>query len=212
MPPPLRLLKLAGSIAIRHVRNRLPGFEFGHSALEAPAFLDHHHGPGSSPALYQNLLILVRDGRDQQYIIALDKQTGKTVWKSDRPPLGVHPFRNSTNPFPLRWCSMPPGKRKWSSRALSGLSLMNRGRARKFGVWTIERGKPSPLVQSMATAWCMSARAYSVARLSSGPSEWTAKAMSPAATSPGNCPIPLDSWPRPCWWGTSFTSSATMAL
>jgi outer membrane protein assembly factor BamB len=48
--------------------------------------VDHRQGPGSSPALYKNLLILVRDGTDQQYITALDKQTGKTVWKSDRPP------------------------------------------------------------------------------------------------------------------------------
>jgi outer membrane protein assembly factor BamB len=48
--------------------------------------VDHRQGPGSSPALYQNLLFLVRDGTDQQYITALDKHTGKTVWKSDRPP------------------------------------------------------------------------------------------------------------------------------
>jgi len=49
--------------------------------------LNHHQGPGSSPALYQNLLILVRDGTDQQYVTALDQQTGATVWKTDRPPL-----------------------------------------------------------------------------------------------------------------------------
>ena len=59
--------------------------------------LDHGHGPGSSPALYQNLLVLVRDGRDQQYITALDKLTGETVWKTDRPPLRtpVREFRKS---------------------------------------------------------------------------------------------------------------------
>jgi outer membrane protein assembly factor BamB len=59
--------------------------------------LDHHQGPGSSPALYKNLLILVRDGRDQQYVAALDKQTGETIWKSDRPPLStpVREFRKS---------------------------------------------------------------------------------------------------------------------
>jgi hypothetical protein len=59
--------------------------------------LDHHHGPGSSPVLYKNLLILVRDGRDQQYVIALDKQTGKTVWKSNRPPIStpIPEFRKS---------------------------------------------------------------------------------------------------------------------
>ena len=59
--------------------------------------LEHFQGPGSSPALYQNLLILVRDGGDQQYITGLDKATGKTVWKSDRPPLStpVPMFRKS---------------------------------------------------------------------------------------------------------------------
>ena len=59
--------------------------------------LDHHHGPGSSPALYKNLLVLVRDGRDQQYVIALNKETGETAWKADRPPLStpVREFRKS---------------------------------------------------------------------------------------------------------------------
>lgn len=59
--------------------------------------LEHYQGPGSSPALYKGLLILVRDGGDQQYVTALDKETGKTVWKSDRPPLStpVPIFRKS---------------------------------------------------------------------------------------------------------------------
>jgi outer membrane protein assembly factor BamB len=43
--------------------------------------LDHQVGPGSSPILYKHLLVLVRDGRDAQYVTALDKQTGKEVWK-----------------------------------------------------------------------------------------------------------------------------------
>ncbi len=49
--------------------------------------LDHQVGPGSSPMLYKNLLVLVRDGRDVQYVTALDKQTGKQVWRTERPPL-----------------------------------------------------------------------------------------------------------------------------
>ncbi|MCX6928608.1 MAG: PQQ-binding-like beta-propeller repeat protein [Verrucomicrobia bacterium] len=49
--------------------------------------LDHQVGPGSSPVLWQNLLLLVRDGRDAQYVTALDKKTGQTVWKTDRPPI-----------------------------------------------------------------------------------------------------------------------------
>jgi outer membrane protein assembly factor BamB len=59
--------------------------------------LDHAHGPGSSPVLCGNLLVLVRDGRDQQYVVALNKTTGETVWKSNRPPLDtpVPEFRKS---------------------------------------------------------------------------------------------------------------------
>lgn len=45
---------------------------------------DHFRGPGSSPVLYKNLLIMHYDGADVQYIVALDKGTGDTVWKKDR--------------------------------------------------------------------------------------------------------------------------------
>ena len=44
----------------------------------------HYRGPSSSPVVFENLLILTMDGADVQYHIALDKQTGKTVWKTDR--------------------------------------------------------------------------------------------------------------------------------
>ena len=44
----------------------------------------HFRGPGSSPILFQNLLILTMDGSDVQYLVALDKQTRETVWKADR--------------------------------------------------------------------------------------------------------------------------------
>jgi outer membrane protein assembly factor BamB len=42
------------------------------------------HGPGSSPVLYGNLLIVSCDGRDTQYVVALDKRTGKVIWKKLR--------------------------------------------------------------------------------------------------------------------------------
>jgi outer membrane protein assembly factor BamB len=44
----------------------------------------HYRGPGSSPILYSNLLILTLDGIDLQYMAGLDKNSGKTVWKTDR--------------------------------------------------------------------------------------------------------------------------------
>jgi outer membrane protein assembly factor BamB len=46
---------------------------------------DHVQGPGSSPVLYKNLIILHLEGVDIQYIIALNKKTGKTVWMKERP-------------------------------------------------------------------------------------------------------------------------------
>lgn len=45
---------------------------------------NHHRGPASSPILFENLLVLTFDGFDVQYVVALDKRTGETVWKRDR--------------------------------------------------------------------------------------------------------------------------------
>lgn len=45
---------------------------------------NHYRGPGSSPILYQDLLIFHMDGFDYQYAIALNKKNGETVWKKDR--------------------------------------------------------------------------------------------------------------------------------
>ena len=45
---------------------------------------DHDMGPGASPIAYGSMLIMPRDGCDVQFIIALDRKTGKTVWKTKR--------------------------------------------------------------------------------------------------------------------------------
>ena len=44
----------------------------------------HLRGPGSSPVLFGETVILTMDGADVQYLIALDKKTGKDVWKTER--------------------------------------------------------------------------------------------------------------------------------
>ncbi|MBN2807417.1 MAG: PQQ-binding-like beta-propeller repeat protein [Prolixibacteraceae bacterium] len=46
---------------------------------------EHVQGPGSSPIIYKNLLILHMEGTDVQYLVALDKKTGETVWQTYRP-------------------------------------------------------------------------------------------------------------------------------
>jgi outer membrane protein assembly factor BamB len=42
------------------------------------------HGPGGSPALFEDLLIISCDGFDAQYVTALDAATGKVRWKTPR--------------------------------------------------------------------------------------------------------------------------------
>jgi outer membrane protein assembly factor BamB len=46
---------------------------------------EHMQGAAASPFIYKNLLILHIEGTDVQYVIALDKHTGKTIWKTERP-------------------------------------------------------------------------------------------------------------------------------
>jgi outer membrane protein assembly factor BamB len=45
---------------------------------------NHFRGAGSSPILYSNLFLLNFDGSDHQFVLALDKQTGRTVWEKQR--------------------------------------------------------------------------------------------------------------------------------
>ncbi len=45
---------------------------------------NHFRGAGSSPILFQNLLLMHFDGSDVQFVMALDKKTGKTVWQTKR--------------------------------------------------------------------------------------------------------------------------------
>jgi outer membrane protein assembly factor BamB len=49
--------------------------------------VDEITGPGGSPVLWNDRLIFSCDGADQQFVIALDKLTGRTIWKTPRPPM-----------------------------------------------------------------------------------------------------------------------------
>jgi len=45
---------------------------------------NHFRGAGSSPILFGDLLLMHFDGSDHQFVVALDKKTGKTVWRTER--------------------------------------------------------------------------------------------------------------------------------
>ena len=45
---------------------------------------NHFRGAGSSPILFRNLVLMHFDGSDRQFVMALDKRTGQTVWQTKR--------------------------------------------------------------------------------------------------------------------------------
>ena len=49
--------------------------------------LVHSVGPGSSPYLLKNMLVLIQDGVERQYVTALNKSTGESIWEVDRPEM-----------------------------------------------------------------------------------------------------------------------------
>lgn len=62
--------------------------------------LDHKEGPGSSPVVWKDLLILTCDGMDVQYMAALRKHDGSLAWKAKR--TGIR----ATNPdFRKAYCT-----------------------------------------------------------------------------------------------------------
>jgi len=45
---------------------------------------DHRHGPAASPVVWRDLLIVPCDGVDRQFVVALEKHTGRVRWRADR--------------------------------------------------------------------------------------------------------------------------------
>ncbi len=48
--------------------------------------VDHSVGPGSSPVIFENYVILVCDGMDRQFVACVDLESGRDLWITDRPP------------------------------------------------------------------------------------------------------------------------------
>ena len=44
----------------------------------------HGHGEGSSPTLYGNTLVVNWDHEEQSFVVAMDKHTGKELWRNER--------------------------------------------------------------------------------------------------------------------------------
>jgi len=72
------------------------------------------HGPGGSPVLYENSLIVSCDGLDVQYVVALDKLTGKIKWRKSR-----EGYQAYTTPLVVR---LPAGDQVISPGALRAIA------------------------------------------------------------------------------------------
>lgn len=51
----------------------------------------HFHGPGGSPLVWRDRVFLSCDGGDQQFLVALQKDTGETIWRVEKKH--IHPDR-----------------------------------------------------------------------------------------------------------------------
>ena len=87
------------------------------------------HGPGGSPVLYENLLIVSCDGNDIQYVAALDKLTGKTKWKKMR-----EGYQAYTTPLVVK---LPGGDQVISPGAFRAIAYEPRGGKE---IWQVRYG------------------------------------------------------------------------
>jgi outer membrane protein assembly factor BamB len=62
----------------------------------------HRWGNGSSPVLYKDLLIVYQGPGEPTFLTALDKRTGKTVWKVDEPGINSQIFGSWSTPVVVR--------------------------------------------------------------------------------------------------------------
>ena len=86
-------------------------------------------GEGSSPTLCHDILIVNRDNEDDSCIVALDKNTGKMLWKKPReeetscstPPIVEHDGKaQASSPRPARSAATTSlGKLLWESAGLT---------------------------------------------------------------------------------------------
>jgi outer membrane protein assembly factor BamB len=88
------------------------------------------HGTGGSPVIYQDLLIVSCDGNDVQFVVALDKATGKVRWKKMR-----EGYQAYTTPLVV---SLPEGDQVISPGALRAIAYEPRTGKE---IWQVKYGE-----------------------------------------------------------------------
>ncbi len=94
--------------------------------LPLPAFANFH-GMGASPVLSGNTLLLVCDQDSESFLLAVDKNSGRELWRTPRPSV-VHGFATATifrdqvivpGSYLLASYDIKTGKELWTVRGLS---------------------------------------------------------------------------------------------
>ncbi len=88
------------------------------------------HGPGGSPVIYDDLLILSCDGLSVQYVVALDKLTGKVRWRKYR-----QGYQAYTTPLVVR---LPAGDQVISPGAFRAIAYEPRAGKE---IWQVRYGE-----------------------------------------------------------------------
>lgn len=95
---------------------------------------ENMHGTSTSPILFQNLVYLIRDSMNgDSYLLALDRQTGKIVWKEPRPTMNP----NWSTPI------------LWTHDGITELMVLGGGRLTAYNPTT---GKPNWWVTGFSNA------------------------------------------------------------
>ncbi|MGD9720594.1 MAG: PQQ-binding-like beta-propeller repeat protein [Pirellulales bacterium] len=65
---------------------------------------NHGHGPGASPVVWNDLLLISCDGTDVQYVVALDKNSGVMRWKRERAHISAE-RKSGASQVPMAYCT-----------------------------------------------------------------------------------------------------------
>ncbi|MCH8218435.1 MAG: PQQ-binding-like beta-propeller repeat protein [Planctomycetes bacterium] len=141
-----------------------------------PQAMENGLGEGSSPALFGDRLVIVVDQEQQSYVMALDKRTGKEIWRQDRdevsnwstPRILTHAGRRQVvlNGATVRSYDFATGELLWQcgGQSLGAIPMAAVGHGLVFAAsgWrrdtlhAIKLGQRGDLTDSKSVVWSLS--------------------------------------------------------
>ena len=99
---------------------------------------DHWRGAAASPIPHNDTLIVHFDGHDVQYVVCLDQETGKTIWKKDR----AFDFKTDNGDRKKAYCTPSVISHGGRLELISPAAVATEGRDPKTGnlLWTARTG------------------------------------------------------------------------